>query len=155
MKLTDTIKDVLTSRKPNAHPFEKPTRISRVHAKRPNQLDPAGFSRAPFVCPLLIAVAPGHILNITVCYYSRLEGQKHGLKRNSGDSERTSRFSGLISLCTMLRPCRYLRALARLYTMALPSLSVYLVEEVIASKRSPPYRKKKDAQKHQRFGPLR
>lgn len=50
----------------------------------------------------------------------------------------TKRFSGLMSLCTMLRLCRYLRALARLYTMALPSRSVYLVEEVIASKRSPP-----------------
>ena len=48
------------------------------------------------------------------------------------------RFSGLMSRCTMLRAWRYLRALARLYTMALPSLSVYLVEEVIASKRSPP-----------------
>ena len=43
-----------------------------------------------------------------------------------------------MSRCTMLRAWMYLRALARLYTMALPSLSVYLVEEVIASKRSPP-----------------
>lgn len=146
---------VLMSKKPNAHPFEKPARISCVHTKRPNQLDPAGLSTAPFVRSLLIAVAPGHTLNVTVCYYSRLEGQRRGLKRNSGGSERTSRFSGLISLCTMLRPCRYLRALARLYTMALPSLSVYLVEEVIASKRSPPCMIKKDAQKRQRFSPLR
>jgi hypothetical protein len=49
-----------------------------------------------------------------------------------------------MSLWTMLRLCRYRRALARLYTMALPSLSVYLVEEVIASKRSPPYRIRKE-----------
>lgn len=73
-----------------------------------------------------------------------LKGQKPELKTKQRDSELTRRFSGLMSLCTMLRPCRYLRALARLYTMALPSLSVYLVEEVIASKRSPPYRTAKE-----------
>lgn len=44
----------------------------------------------------------------------------------------------------MLRPWRYLRALAKLYTIALPSLSVYLVEEVIASKRSPPCKDKRE-----------
>lgn len=54
-----------------------------------------------------------------------------------------------MSLCTMLRPWRYLRALARLYTMALPSRSVYLVEEVIASKRSPPYRTQENTSKRQ------
>ena len=51
----------------------------------------------------------------------------------------TSRFSGLMSRCTMLRWCRYCTAPDRLYTMALESLSEYLVEEVIASNRSPPW----------------
>lgn len=50
----------------------------------------------------------------------------------------TSRFSGLISLCTMFMLCRYFRAPARLYTMMLASLSVYLAEEVMASNKSPP-----------------
>lgn len=51
---------------------------------------------------------------------------------------RTSRFSGLMSLWTMLMLCRYFRAPARLYTMAVASLSVYFAEEVMASNRSPP-----------------
>ena len=68
-----------------------------------------------------------------------LKGERPELERKR-QRRRTRRFSGLMSRCTMLRACRYRRALARLYTMALPSLSVYLVEEVIASKRSPPWR---------------
>lgn len=43
-----------------------------------------------------------------------------------------------MSLCTMLRLWRYLIALARLYSMPLASLSVYLLADVMASKRSPP-----------------
>ncbi len=50
----------------------------------------------------------------------------------------TRRFSGLMSRWTMLRPCRYLIALARLYSIPQASRSVYLLEEVMASKRSPP-----------------
>ncbi len=50
----------------------------------------------------------------------------------------TRRFSGLMSRWTMLRLCRYLIALARLYSIPLASRSVYLLEEVMASKRSPP-----------------
>lgn len=50
----------------------------------------------------------------------------------------TSRFSGLMSLWTMLRLWRYLMALARLWSMPLASLSVYLLAEVMASNRSPP-----------------
>lgn len=50
----------------------------------------------------------------------------------------TSRFSGLMSLWTMFKLCRYFSALARLYTMTLASLSVYLAEEVMASNKSPP-----------------
>lgn len=50
----------------------------------------------------------------------------------------TSRFSGLMSRCTMFIRCRYLMAPARLYTMALASRSLYLVDEVMASNRSPP-----------------
>lgn len=51
---------------------------------------------------------------------------------------RTSRFSGLTSLWTMLMPCRYLRAAARLDTMTEASCSVYLAEDVMASNKSPP-----------------
>lgn len=43
-----------------------------------------------------------------------------------------------MSLWTMLRLCRYFRAPARLYTMMVASLSVYLAEEVMASNKSPP-----------------
>ncbi len=43
-----------------------------------------------------------------------------------------------MSLWTMLRLCRYFRAPARLYTMTVASLSVYLAKEVIASNKSPP-----------------
>lgn len=60
----------------------------------------------------------------------------------------TSRFSGLISLCTMLMRCRYLRAPVRLYTMALASLSVYFVEEVMASNKSPPCEMHKNTPNH-------
>lgn len=51
----------------------------------------------------------------------------------------TSRFSGLMSRWTMFRLCRYLIALARLYSIPLASRSVYLFVEVMASKRSPPW----------------
>lgn len=51
----------------------------------------------------------------------------------------TSRFSGLMSLWTMLRPCRYLTALAKLNSMQPASRSVYLLDEVMASNRSPPF----------------
>lgn len=50
----------------------------------------------------------------------------------------TSRFSGLMSRWTMLRVWRYLMALARLKSMPLASLSVYLLDDVMASNRSPP-----------------
>ena len=60
------------------------------------------------------------------------------INKPSENKEHTRRFSGLMSLWTILRPWRYLSALARLYTIALPSRSVYFVEDVIASKRSPP-----------------
>lgn len=45
-----------------------------------------------------------------------------------------------MSLWTIFRLCRYLMALARLKSMLLASRSVYLLEEMIASKRSPPWR---------------
>lgn len=51
----------------------------------------------------------------------------------------TSRFSGLMSRWTMLRVWRYLMALARLKSMPLASLSVYLLDDVMASNRSPPW----------------
>lgn len=53
----------------------------------------------------------------------------------------TSRFSGLMSRWTMFRLCRYLMALARLYSIPLASRSVYLLVEVMASKRSPPWKR--------------
>lgn len=43
-----------------------------------------------------------------------------------------------MSLWTMFKLCKYFSALARLYTMILASLSVYLAEEVMASNKSPP-----------------
>lgn len=52
----------------------------------------------------------------------------------------TSRFSGLMSRWTMFIRCRYLMAPARLNTMALASRSLYFVDEVMASKRSPPWK---------------
>lgn len=58
--------------------------------------------------------------------------------RPDGGRPLTSRFSGLMSRWTMLRLCRYLMALARLYSIPLASRSVYLLVEVMASKRSPP-----------------
>lgn len=45
-----------------------------------------------------------------------------------------------MSRWTMFIRCRYLMAPARLKTMALASRSLYLVEEVMASNRSPPYK---------------
>lgn len=54
---------------------------------------------------------------------------------------RTSRFSGLMSRWTMFIRCRYLMAPARLNTMALASRSLYFVDEVMASNRSPPWRR--------------
>ena len=56
---------------------------------------------------------------------------------------RTNRFSGFMSLWTILRLCRYLMALARLNSIELASRSVYLFDEVIASKRSPPWRNRR------------
>lgn len=53
----------------------------------------------------------------------------------------TSRFSGFMSLWTMWRLCKYLIALARLKSIELASRSVYLLEEMITSKRLPPWRK--------------
>lgn len=52
----------------------------------------------------------------------------------------TSRFSGLMSRWTMFIRCRYLMAPARLNTMALASRSLYFVDEVMASNRSPPWK---------------
>lgn len=51
----------------------------------------------------------------------------------------TSKFSGFTSLCIIPIPCRYLRALAKLNTIPLASLSVYLVAKVMASNKSPPF----------------
>lgn len=53
----------------------------------------------------------------------------------------TNRFSGFMSLWTILRLCKYLMALARLNSIQLASPSVYRLEEMMASKRSPPWRK--------------
>lgn len=52
---------------------------------------------------------------------------------------RTSRFSGLMSRWTMFIRCKYLMAPAKLYTIALASRSLYFVEEVMASNKSPPW----------------
>lgn len=64
-----------------------------------------------------------------------------GVKMPEDGFPLTSRFSGLMSRWTMFRLCRYLMALARLYSIPLASRSVYLLVEVMASKRSPPWKR--------------
>lgn len=64
-----------------------------------------------------------------------------GVKTPEDGFPLTSRFSGLMSRWTMFRLCRYLMALARLYSIPLASRSVYLLVEVMASKRSPPWKR--------------
>jgi hypothetical protein len=52
--------------------------------------------------------------------------------------ELTSRFSGLISRCTIILSCRYLRADVRSATIRRDTNSEYFVSAAMASKRSPP-----------------